>query len=108
MVLFFSGRGILLCRRLSTKDRDSSNNMQAEIGYAHAEISRVEMALWPRNLSVRQETRKLIQGASGNSKSGKTVAAGEAQVEPSSRQGEKNLLQKFMSHVTNFKNVDQQ
>lgn len=95
---------------MSTKDRDSSNNMQAEIGYAHAEISRVEVALWPRNLSIRKDSRRLIQGLKGNSRSGKRTNEGEDQVDPSSNKQEEgsSLLQKLMSHVTNFKNAEQQ
>ncbi|KAI8103714.1 hypothetical protein M9435_005048 [Picochlorum sp. BPE23] len=49
-----------------SNDVDTVNDMNASLGYAHAEISRVELAVWPRNLSIPKTMRKrdVLEGSS--------------------------------------------
>lgn len=46
----------------SSHENDTVNDMHASLGYAHAEISKVELSVWPRNLTFPKSRRALIEG----------------------------------------------
>lgn len=48
---------------LSGHFSSNENDMHASLGYAHAEISRVELSVWPRNLTFPKSRRTLIEGS---------------------------------------------
>ena len=47
----------------SSKDDATVNDMHASLGYAHAEISKVDVSIWPRNLSIPKSRRALLEGS---------------------------------------------
>jgi hypothetical protein len=51
----------------SSKNDATVNDMQASLGYAHAEISKVDVSIWPRNLSIPKSRRVLLEGSQHDS-----------------------------------------
>jgi len=49
-----------------SNDLDTVNDMNASLGYAHAEISRVELAVWPRNLTIPKLRKRDVLERSSN------------------------------------------
>jgi hypothetical protein len=41
----------------SSKQDDHNSDMQASLGYAHADIPKLELSIWPRSLSVRSSKK---------------------------------------------------
>lgn len=51
-----------LSGHFSSNEHDRVNDMHASLGYAHADISKIELSVWPRNLTFPKSRRTLIEG----------------------------------------------
>jgi hypothetical protein len=51
-----------LSGHFSSKENDQVHDMHASLGSAHAVISKVEVSIWPRNLTFPKSRKILIEG----------------------------------------------